>query len=62
MLWYACMIHENRDLATRDVKMLIRAAAVAFTSENVLLRPIIPHLCSFFLGISCHAGALLLSA
>ena len=55
MLWYACMIHENRDLATRDVKMLIRAAAVAFTSENVSLRPIIPHLCSFSFGILCYA-------
>ena len=32
MLWYACMIHENRDLVVNDVKMLIRAAAVAFTS------------------------------
>ena len=32
MLWYACMIHENRVVAMRDAEMLIGAAAVAFTS------------------------------
>ena len=55
MRWYACMIHENRDLAMKDVKILIRAAALASIFEYLSLRPIIPHLCSFSLGISCHA-------